>query len=175
MEKIFRSDSTDQFQWWVTLEPLIRLFVTQKRKIRMTPKKIQAVLLNPEIETIWMDCLAGWEDGTKEQIATVLQIVRDLRDRFIEMANDVDDPETLATSVAVRYIELKSRWIMLNTQIQFRTVRGDELDMAQVYEASLTSLLLEKFEELLDFSDVTKITSFLSQPIRPVEALPLAA
>lgn len=67
--------------------------------------------------------------------------------------------------VAVRFIELKSHWILLNTQINYKLVSKGEVDMSLAYRASLISQLLEALEHLIEPEDIDRIIDFLSEPL----------
>ena len=69
--------------------------------------------------------------------------------------------------LAINYIELKSRWIALNTKINYQTFRTGQCETVDALCASATSLLLQQIESLIDHADIEKITAFLAQPVSP--------
>ena len=131
----------------------------------MTLQKIEVALMAPGLERDWRDTLAEWTDATPEQAAMVLRRIFSLRNEFLQAARDIADPETLEMVTAIHYIELKCHWIMLNTQVNYRTVFKEETDMSLAYQASLVSQLLEALERLIDEDDVDRIIQFLAEPV----------
>ena len=127
--------------------------------------EIESVLTAPELEQNWRDTLAEWPDATPAQTNEVLEWTMALRDQFLEAAREIDDEETLEMITAIRYIEMKSHWILLNTQINYSMVSKGEADMALMYRASLVTQLLEGLERLIDQEAVERIIDFLSEPV----------
>ena len=126
---------------------------------------IEATLLDPQLVCGWKETLMGWEGATRQQVADVITWVAAQRDQFLTAVRDINDPETLDMVVAVRYIELKSHWIMLNTQINYVSASGGEPSMSLMYRASLITGLLEMLERMIDEDDIERIISFLTEPV----------
>lgn len=129
---------------------------------------LEASLLDPGIEATWTDCLSGWVEATAAERQAVLDWAKGLREEFLQVARDVDDPDEVDYALAIRYIELKSHWIMLNTQINYQTVHRGGAGQELLFRASLISLLVLAIEPLLKSADIDKITDFLAEPIRRV-------
>jgi len=134
--------------------------------------EIESTLLDDELTRIWTSCLEGWVEGSLEQRAEVLAWVQARRDDCLTVAREVREGEDLAYVLAIRYIEFKSHWIMLNTQINYRLEHRGTLDSQSAYQASLISLLMQALEPLLDRRDIESISSFLSQPLLSQAHLP---
>lgn len=128
-------------------------------------KSIEEALSAPLLMRNWQETLNEWTDAGPGQAQAVLERMVILRDEFVQASRDIDDPETLDMVAAIRYIGLKSHWIMLNTQVNYIMAFKGETDMALAYQASLVSQLLEVLERLIDEQDVTRIIEFLSQPV----------
>lgn len=77
----------------------------------------------------------------------------------------IDDPDDCAMTLAIQYVELKSRWIALNTRMNYSMFRTGGCDPADMCRGSAVSALLAHIEPLLDASDIDKITEFLAQPL----------
>lgn len=127
-------------------------------------EKIEQALLNPELETQWQSVIDSM-DISDQKKASNLAWVRALRDDFLRIARDVTDESELYTVLAVRYIELKCHWIMLNTQIQYQTFRRGMADQNVVIKASLTTSMLSEIEPLIPQDDIDNINRFLSEPV----------
>ncbi|MGI4788642.1 MAG: hypothetical protein ACRYFS_07305 [Janthinobacterium lividum] len=128
---------------------------------------IEAALMAPQLMQDWKDTLEEWTAATPLQSLTVLNKIIAQRDEFLQAARDIDDSETLDMVAAIRYIELKCHWIMLNTQINYLAVFRGETDMSAAYYASLISQMLEPLEHLIGEEDIHRILDFLTQPLMP--------
>ena len=131
---------------------------------------IEATLLDPQLVNNWKETLMGWEGATRQQVAGVITWIAGQRDQFLEAVREINDPETLDMVVAVRYIELKSHWILLNTQINYVCASGGEPNMVLMYRASLITGMLEMLERMIDEDDIDRILSFLTEPVGLKEA-----
>ncbi len=130
---------------------------------------IEACLNAPELVQEWRDTLLGWTETVPSERADVLNWAVTLRDQFLETAREIDDPETLDMVLIVRYIELKSHWILLNTQINYEMVRKGHNNQKAVYQASLVSQLLAALEPLIDEDHIERIIEFLTEPVNSVK------
>ena len=126
---------------------------------------IEAALNAPDLVQNWRDTLAEWPDATPDETREVFGWAISLRDQFLEAAREIDDPETLDMVLAIRYIELKSHWILLNTQLNYSMVIKGYADQSVVYRASLVSQLLAVLEQLIDDTNRDRIIAFLTEPI----------
>jgi hypothetical protein len=107
----------------------------------------------------------GYEGSNPEMIETVIEWVLEQRDHMIQLAEDVDDPDDISMAVAIRYIELKSRWISYNTQSNYQMFRYGKVDAQVPLRGSGVSHMLAKIEPLIPQNDIDHITNFLSQPL----------
>lgn len=127
--------------------------------------RLTDMLFDPSLERELDGCLAAWTTATPEELTSTRAWIKAQRHDFVEMAAEIDDREELELSIAVRYIELKSHWMMLNTKIQYSLFRAGEAPDVLMYRASLVSHVVGTLEQLLTPSDIERITRFLAQPI----------
>ena len=99
------------------------------------------------------------------RINTTVMWLDAVRSELIATIAEIDDEEDLATTIAVQYVELKSRWIGLNTRMNYQIVRGRTPEPQDMLRAAATSAFLAHIEGLLDQSDVHRITEFLARPL----------
>jgi hypothetical protein len=131
----------------------------------MLREQIEAALDAAKMESYWDACMEEWDEGTPEQKNALKREMHEQREAFLSLLKDVDDPETLDMVSAIEYVEVKSRWIRYNTQLQFQAVFKGEASMELMCRAALTTSFLICLEPLLQPEDLEKITDFLSQPI----------
>ena len=118
-----------------------------------------------ELSLEWEECMDSWIEGTAEEKRAALTWIHDYRDRCVSAYEDVDDLEAMYTLAAVNYVELKSHWILLNTQINYQNANRGAADMGIAVRASMITTLLLALEEALATDDVDTIISFLSEPV----------
>ena len=98
---------------------------------------------------------------TTETIAWIEGIVRDL----VATLSTVNDPDDEKMSLVIQYVELKSRWIGLNTKMNYELFRLGHAELTDVFRGTAISALLAHIEPLLDQEDIDKVTEFLAQPL----------
>lgn len=128
-------------------------------------ERLNDLLFGASLERELEACLAAWTSATPDELDSTRAWVKSQRRDFIEMAVEIDDVEELELSIAVRYIELKSHWMMLNTKIQYSLFHAGEAPDETMFRASLVSHVVGTLEQLLTPSDIERITRFLAQPI----------
>ncbi len=125
---------------------------------------LQAELTGDELQQYWASCLDEYKEATLEERAKLLSWVHNLRDGFLSHAADIDDEEELLVSVALSYIELKSKWQMLNTQVNYQVFRTGEAKPELMFKSSLLSVIVDTIGKFLTTEDITKIQEFLLNP-----------
>lgn len=103
------------------------------------------------------------------QVADVERIVKwtmALRDDLVNLIQEIGDPDEVTMTLAINYIELKSRWIAMNTKMNYQTFRTGSCDTLLALRGAATSALLAHVESLLSSDDIDQITQFLSEPVR---------
>lgn len=136
------------------------------RRSALNTINLREALFHPEIDSSWKETLSYFQEGTEVDKITLHQWVYRIRDEFIAHADDVgdDDPEELLISVALGYIEMKSQWQMLNTQINYQVFRRGEANIILTYKSSLLSVLVDAIGKFLSQEDLSKIHEFLLNP-----------
>jgi hypothetical protein len=116
------------------------------------------------LEENWKDTIHGTIEDESAQEDT-LNWIRTYREETIEIIQDVSDPEDAETSLILRYLEMKSRWIIMNNQIQYQAVETGAPDEVLMTRGSLLSNFLERLENHLDDDQIESITGLLSEPV----------
>ncbi|MCE2966497.1 MAG: hypothetical protein ACK5WB_03465 [Phycisphaerales bacterium] len=141
----------------------------QTTKFRGEPSTLQRAietLTNPQIETKIREALETWPDADPAMVARTLAWITALRDDLCNLLRTIEDDEQIAETLAINYIELKSRWIALNTKANYCIFRTGVADAESAFRGTSISMLLGEVEGLLTPTDITTITEFLAQPIR---------
>ncbi len=120
--------------------------------------------LHEGVEERWNATLAEW-NGPRAQIKAVRAHVVGLRNRAWNALQEITSVEELERGLIVQYLELKSRWTMLNVQIQHQTRQEDGAADNLLYRATCLSLLIEALEPLLTQERVDALAEMLSEPI----------
>ena len=123
-----------------------------------------AKLMSPEIESE----IRGMIDagvGTKEDARVAIEEALGARDSFVEVLRPIDDEEQVMLTLAIHYIEMKSRWIALNTKMNYSLFRTGNPDEPAMLRGTAMSTLLMLIEGMLTPDDVDQITEFLAEPI----------
>jgi hypothetical protein len=131
--------------------------------------EIQAVekqLNNPAFEVQLREALAAWENAPQDLIDKTVTFVLHLRDELVSLCREIEDGEQIEQTLAINYIELKSRWIAINTRVNYQTFRTGKCDVESAFRGTGVSMFLAEVETLISQDDISKITDFLAQPIR---------
>lgn len=126
--------------------------------------KLLELLQNGALELRWKECLESWQT-IQDNVDNLLQRMLQERDDIVASFINIQDPEDLRDNLAIVYIEVKSRWIMLNTKIQFQLYRFGKSEDELIYRASLTSFFIDTMESQLGTEEIDQINSFLSDPL----------
>ncbi|MCU0698680.1 MAG: hypothetical protein MUC96_19435 [Myxococcaceae bacterium] len=122
-------------------------------------------LTDPVLEVIWDEMLAGWSTATDAERATLGAWVRRKRDDFLAFAAECVDDDELEQYAALQYIELRAHWQSINNRLNYAMVTAGSTDPRLVYRSAMMSQLLGAVEGVLDPASVSRIMSFLSEPI----------
>jgi hypothetical protein len=130
----------------------------------MTALQLREILHAPDVETAWKQTIESFTNGAPQDRLDLAEWIMGIRSRVIAHADDVEDEEELRISVALGYIELKSHWQMLNTQINYQVFRKGAADQYLLHKSSLLSVLVDKLSSLINPEDLQKIQEFLLNP-----------
>jgi hypothetical protein len=138
------------------------------RTMTVTVQNLRDALHSAEVEELWEICLEAYhQDNTSQQDHIDLaKWISSVRTNFLAHAEDVgdEDSDELRTSLALGYIEMKSRWQMLNTQINYQVFRKGEANITLTYKSTLLSILVDKIGGFITAQDLQKIQEFLLNP-----------
>ncbi len=104
-------------------------------------------------------------DSKEQIISDTLDWISALQGDLIALVKQIGDSEDVEMTIAVQYVELKSRWIAFNTKMNYSLFRGTHPHVSDMCRATAVSTLLQHIEQLLRPSDIDHITDFLARPI----------
>jgi hypothetical protein len=137
--------------------------VSEGRKVEFVHQHIREALFDGP-EDRWDEALSDW-DTTRANREAVKAYVSGLRNRAWQSLRDIGSVDELERGLVIQYLELKSRWTMLNIQIQNQTRRQQEPDGRLLYRATCVSLLVEALEPLLTQERVDALADVLAEPM----------
>lgn len=129
-----------------------------------------AKLTDPAFRALLKEQLGSWEGADPAAIDRTVAWILQLREDLVSLIRTIDDDEQIAETMAINYIEIKTRWIALNTKINYQTFRQGACDPELAFRGTACSGLLAEVETLLTPDDVMKITEFLAQPVTRMAA-----
>jgi hypothetical protein len=110
--------------------------------------------------------LSEYQDANPQDVERVTKWISALRDDLVALINEINDEDEVKMTLAINYIEIKSRWIALNTKIAYQNFRLGKCDPVTALRGCATSSLLVLVEGLLTQGDIDQIAEFLAEPIR---------
>lgn len=131
----------------------------------MLMAEIEQALDMNRLANAWAELAGAFADADAAAEAAARAWTRQRRDTFLAAAAEVDDPDDRRYAVVLQYIELKSHWIQLNTQISYQNAARGEPDAALVLRAAHCAQLLGTIECLISADDLALITRFLAAPM----------
>lgn len=129
-----------------------------------------AKLTDPAFRALIKEQLTSWEGADPAAIDRTIAWVLQIREDLVSLIRTIDDDEQISETLAINYIEIKTRWIALNTKINYQTFRLGSCDPELAFRGTACSGLMGEVETLLEPDDITKITEFLAQPVNRVAA-----
>jgi len=127
-------------------------------------------LTDPAFRTLIKEQLASWEGADPAAIDRTVGWILQIREDLVSLIRTIDDDEQIGETLAINYIEIKTRWIALNTKINYQTFRQGACDPELAFRGTACSGLMGEVETLLSPDDITKITEFLAQPVNRIAA-----
>lgn len=118
------------------------------------------------LERVAREALNSYQGANPADVEKLVRWTQSLRDDLIALIKEIDDEDEVAMTLAINYIELKSRWIAINTKINYQNFRTGSCDPVSALRGAAISQLLAKVESLLSQDDIDQITQFLAEPIR---------
>jgi hypothetical protein len=91
-----------------------------------------AKLTDPAFRALLKEQLGTWEGADPAAIDRTIAWILQLREDLVSLIRTIDDDEQIAETLAINYIEIKTRWIALNTKINYQTFRQGACDPERV-------------------------------------------
>lgn len=132
----------------------------------ITKDDIVSAVRGANLESTLRENMQGWPGIDEAKVEQVVAWAKRYEDELIEHATEVDDPMEFPVSVAVAYIEFKSRWIALNTKMNYQLFRKGECDPVVQWQGTAVSALVGAVEPLLTHDDIQNISRFLATPLQ---------
>jgi|GEM_PF-3222049 len=115
------------------------------------------------------DTLLGLENDTDKEF--VRNWIFSKMDEFIERCKIVQEDDELPSLLMWFYMQLKTEWSQINTEVQYQPMVSDEPDMVLIFKASLLSQVIGNVETILRYVDVERAVNFMSNPVWKLESL----
>lgn len=132
----------------------------------MSINEIVGKLKDPGFDANLRECLSCYTAGNPTDCEKIAKWVGALRDDLVTLINEIGDLEEIRMTLAVNYIEIKSRWIALNTKMNYQNFRTGSCDPVTALRGCGMSQLVALIEGLLTQQEIDQITEFLAEPIR---------
>ena len=109
--------------------------------------------------------LSDWPGVTAQHVVDALSTLDDIMNSLCHTLAAIEGGEDLHLTLAIQYIELKTRWIGMNNRINYTTIRTGVPATEDVLLATVLSMFLVHIEGLVHAEDVERINEFLAEPI----------
>ena len=119
----------------------------------------------------WDGQLSGWENATDTQRQVCRDSVATLRDQFMVLWQDVPDESERQGLLSIFYLQLKSHWILLQTQVSYQIEAG-HINQEIFYRSGLLSHLLGVIEPLLPPGLAYNVGDFLARLVNAENPAP---
>ncbi|MBC8135821.1 MAG: hypothetical protein H8F28_08055 [Fibrella sp.] len=126
-------------------------------------EQITTILNGPHLEKAWKECLGAWDGSSPAQRADCRVFITHIRDNFLRILRDVDDAEEIVTVASIFYTQIKSQWILFNTQSGYQ-IRSGRIDRSLFCRSGMLAALLGAMEPVLRKDDLARIMRFLAEP-----------
>lgn len=111
-----------------------------------------------EFEQAVSDMITTWPQSSALQQGRVKTWIDEIRDDIVNFARDVQDPEQLRESMGFTFVELYSKWLVINVQYQYQTSKGI-IDLESHYRNTCLSLLLHTTQRFCDKSAIEEASA----------------
>lgn len=95
---------------------------------------------------------------------SLLMEVRNTWRELLRVLQDIEDEEERSRALVNAYIEERSRWLLINTQLQYQIFRDGQPNLRRSHQAMLVSRFAEFLEGFLIPEEVQVINRFLAAP-----------
>lgn len=121
--------------------------------------------LGEGLEEQWDAVLAQWSGAGPSDRKAVRSFVLDLRDRVLDSLQQSDAREDFNRGLALQYLAVKSRWVLLSTRLQEQAQRAQGADEALFYRTTCVGLLLQALDPHLDPDELDALADRLGEPL----------
>ena len=133
-------------------------------KLPATAENVVEVLTGTSLVQSWADSLENSGLAMDQQV-TLKKWASEFRDQIVAQVKDIEFEESVETVIALRYIEIRSAWNGLNTQLQFQMFKGKTNDMPLMVRMSLMSAIIAELERFIRSEDKDQVDTFLDNPM----------
>ncbi len=118
-----------------------------------------------ELEPV-REALAAWGDDVDPAIVeSTLHWIRSVRRELANLLELVTDPDDARMMCAVKHMEFKAHWIMLNTRTNYGLMAGRGFDQRDAFRGTALSGLVDLLESILPERHVEAFHAVLSEPL----------
>lgn len=135
----------------------------------MPPSKMQEVVSNESMEKLLNYLL---EDSALEETEAekLREEAQSIQNYLLEESGVFEETDTLESYIALRFAELKAKWIIINARIQDYNRRLEMPELYLTYRSSLISGILGILEEYLPTVRVRPINETLADQASNLES-----
>lgn len=110
---------------------------------------------------------ADYEGADDSTVDSIIEWANAEWNGMMSLLNEIeDDTDDINTTMALFYIECKSKWIALNSKMNYQMFRGNPPEPELVIRGFAMSQLIAIAEGIIPSDDIENITEFLAQPIK---------
>ena len=118
-----------------------------------------------ELETV-REAVSAWgEDVDPAIMESTLHWIRSVRRELADLLELVTDPDDARMMCAVKHMEFKAHWIMLNTRTNYGLMAGRGFDQRDAFRGTALSGLVDQLEGLLPERHVEAFHAVLAEPL----------
>lgn len=110
--------------------------------------------------------LAAWgDDADPQDVRLALSWITQVRREMSDLCELIGDPDDVSMICAVKHMEFKAHWIMLNTRTNYSLMSGNGIDEQDAFRGCVLSLLIDELEGYLPAKHVEAFHAILAEPL----------
>ncbi|QDV06146.1 hypothetical protein Poly30_16510 [Planctomycetes bacterium Poly30] len=126
----------------------------------------RAALVSSDIEKSWATIMRDLPEDSSAAANELQSWIESVRDETVHLIDDISSLDSSSLHLALRLVELRSQWAMLNTRLNFKMMKGEPYDTPMAFRGSLLTTVTEVIENALPQDDIDVITRFLGNPVK---------